>query len=280
MQKKCNDLYDQNFYAKECVMIPKAFETIVEKHYAALDNIAARTNEIASAYSPDGVMGSRPCIRTASGRPPEEIRFYEPDCIEYRQEPSLINQEALRQITALPYTQAFSPSSVLGYDGVLDNINTRSREGNLLDGNITPNFGSGSGGTNPTNPGTGVDLKSIEGNYKQIATNIGVIIRLYDTARLAYASSTSVCKVLPVATRRAAVEKIDQNKNTYVAYLTNLKSLWDAAVAKPRENHAELITKVNFDLKDKYDQKAIDAVYDAVKKLLQTCVDANSGAGT
>jgi hypothetical protein len=93
-------------------------------------------------------------------------------------------------------------------------------------------------------------------------------------ARLAYASSSSVCKSLPVATRRTAVERIDQNKKTYTDYLSNLKKMWDAAVAKPRENHSDLIVKINFDLKDKYNQQEIDKVYEAVKKLLQTCVDA------
>lgn len=276
-QKYCNSMYERNLFPRECLLVPKAFEVITEKYYAAKENIERGQNDTRNAFGPNDVMGARPCVETASGRPPEEVRFYEPDCIRYRQEPSIINQEALRQITALPYTQAFSPSSVLGFDGVLDNINTRTREGNLVDPNISSNFGSNTGGTgNPIN--TGTDLKGVEENYKKISTNIGVIIQLYDVARLAYASSTSVCRSLPVTTRREAVTRIDANKKTYLDYLTGLKGLWDAAVAKPREDHSNLIVKINFDLKDKYSQSEIDKVYDAVKKLLQTCVDAKTPA--
>ena len=149
---------------------------------------------MAAEFAKSPVIGSRPCIETASGRSPEEVKFYEPDCINYRVEPYTINQEALKQITALPYTQAFSPSSVLGTDGVLDNIGTRSREGNLLDGNISPTFGrtSGTGGTGGT-PGTD-GLKSVEESYKKLFANVGVIVQLYDVASVAYASSTSVWK--------------------------------------------------------------------------------------
>lgn len=276
-QEYCNSMYEKNFYPRECILVPKAFDVITEKYYAARDNVDRALNDIGKEFANSPVMGARPCVETASGRSPEEVKFYEPDCIRYRQEPSIINQEALRQITALPYTQAFSPSSVLGFDGTLDNINTRTREGNLVDPNISPNFGSNANGTgNPVTPGT--DLKSVEENYKKIATNIGVIVQLYDVARLAYASSTSVCKSLPVATRRGAVEKIDANKKTYLDYLTELKKMWDSAVALPRENHSNLIVKINFDLKDKYNQQEIDKVYEAVKKLLQVCVDANSPA--
>lgn len=278
-QAYCNEMYELNLYPKECILVPKAFDVIVEKYYLARENIERAQNDTLAAFGQNDVMGARPCVETASGRSPEEVRFYEPDCTRYRQEPSLVNQEALRQITALPYTQAFSPSSVLGFDGVLDNINTRTRDGNLVDPNISPTFGSSNGPAGGTATGgvnTGSDLKGIEDNYKKISTNIGVIVQLYDVARLAYASSTSVCKSLPITTRRTAVEKIDSNKKTYVDYLTELKRLWDAAVAAPRENHSNLITKVNFDLKDRYGQDEINKVYDAVKKLLQTCVDANS----
>jgi hypothetical protein len=95
-------------------------------------------------------------------------------------------------------------------------------------------------------------------------------------AFFAYSSSTSVCKNLPVATRQSAVVKIESNKKTYTDYLTNLKQLWDAALARPREDNSALITKINFDLKDKYSQSEIDKVYDAVKKLLQTCIDSRT----
>jgi hypothetical protein len=275
-KKKCAEYYDKGFLARECVMPSKPFQDIVDKYYEAKDRIAQGQNQLAQGFNPNGVMGSRPCTETFSGRAPEEVPFYDADCVRYRIEPSVVNEEALRQIAALPYTQAFSPSSVLGYDGVLDNINTRTREGNLVDPNIAPNFGSQSGGTNGGVVNTGTDLKSVEENYKKIATNIGVIIQLYDVARLAYSSSTSVCKNLPVATRQSAVVKIESNKKTYTDYLTNLKQLWDAALARPREDNSALITKINFDLKDKYSQSEIDKVYDAVKKLLQTCIDSRT----
>lgn len=275
-QKYCNSMYERGLYPRECILVPKAFDVIIEKYYTARDNIERAQNDLTYAFRSSDIMGARPCVETASGRPPEEVRFYEPDCIRYRQEPSVINQEALRQITSLPYTQAFSPSSVLGFDGILDNINTRTRDGNLVDPNISPTFGStnGTGGGTGGGTNTGTDLKNVEENYKKIATNIGVIVQLYDVARLAYASSTSVCKSLPVTTRREAVTRIDSNKKTYVDYLTELKKMWDDAVAKPRENHSNLIVKINFDLKDRYNQQEIDKVYSAVKKLLQTCVDA------
>ncbi len=277
-QAKCNEYYDKyQFYPRECIFVAKRFEVITTKYYEAKDRVEQNQNKTAVEFARGGGMiGSRPCIETASGRSPEEVKFYEPDCINYRQEPLVVNQEALKQITALPYTQAFSPSSVLGTDGVLDNIGTRSREGNLLDGNISPTFGrtSGTGGTGGT-PGTD-GLKSVEESYKKLFANVGVIVQLYDVASVAYASSTSVCKNLPVSTRREAVTRMEANKKTYVDYLTALKAKWDAAAAKPRENHSSLITQINFDLKDRFSQREIDRVYESVKKLLQTCVDASS----
>ena len=277
-QSKCNEYFDKyQFYPRECIFVAKRFEVITTKYYEAKDRVEQNQNKTAVEFARGGGMiGSRPCIETASGRSPEEVKFYEPDCINYRQEPLVVNQEALKQITALPYTQAFSPSSVLGTDGVLDNIGTRSREGNLLDGNISPTFGrtSGTGGTGGT-PGTD-GLKSVEESYKKLFANVGVIVQLYDVASVAYASSTSVCKNLPVATRREAVTRMEANKKTYVDYLTALKAKWDAAAAKPRENHSSLITQINFDLKDRFSQREIDRVYESVKKLLQTCVDAST----
>lgn len=273
MRRYCDDYYqNKNFVPKECWMVPRAFETIVTSYDQARNNIQERVQDL--NFNSDGVMGARPCIRTASNRPPEEVKFYEADCLEYRQEPSIVNQEALRQITALPYTQAFSPSAVLGFDGVLDNINTRTREGNLIDSSIAPNLGSNSGGVGGGTVDNGIDLKALENNYKQITANIGVITQLYDAATLAYASSTSLCKVLPVTTRNEAVRRITENKKTYTDYLADLKTKWENAIAKPRENHTDLIIKVNFDLKDKYNQAEIDRVLKAVKELLQVCVDA------
>lgn len=294
-KRNCNQMWDQGFYGLECIMVEKPFTTLVNTYEASRNRLEVAQNDIIRQYQKSDVMGARPCVETASGRPPEEVRFYEPDCVRWRQEPSIVNQEALRQITALPYTQAFSPSSVLGYDGIIDNINTRARDGNLVTPDISSTFGSsvgaggGTGGTGGTGTGTGrpgggtptvndnPDLKNVEANYRQITTNIGVIVRLYDVTRLAYASSTSVCRSLPVATRREAINRMDANKRTYTDYLANLKRMWDAAVARPRENHTQLIVKVNFDLKDKYNQTEIDKVYEATRKLLQVCVDAKNG---
>lgn len=138
------------------------------------------------------------------------------------------------------------------------------------------------GGANPAGGGNGgafnvngvTSIKSVEENYKKLVANVGVIVTLYEVAKVAYASSTSVCGVLPVTTRSQTLEKIESAKKSYTDYLEGLNQAWERASSSPRENHTDLITRVNFDIKDKYNQTLVNQVYDAVKSLLQACVTA------
>jgi hypothetical protein len=204
------------------------------------------------------------------------------DCADYREEPAIINQEILKQIASLPYTQAYSPAAELGTDQAINNINNRVRSGNLVDPDISLNLGSvAAGGSNPLTGGggtTGTNLKSVEANYNKLQSNVKVITTLYDVAKEAYASTTSVCKVLPVEGRAKTIEKIDNANKSYKDYSTALTAVWTAANKKPNENHLNLVTQINFDLKDKYNQLLIDKVLESVNALLKTCLDASAKA--
>lgn len=283
----CNEAYRKGRNPDECIMVPYAEDIIKEAVYTAKNRIEQGQSDIKGEFfRGNGVFASRPCTKTASGRDPSEIKFYEADCISYRQDPTLINQENLRQIVSLPYTQAYSPSSVLGADQVINNINTRIRQGNLNDPDISSNFGSiQAGGANPITGGGGGstgtgDLASVDANFKKLISNIDVITNLYEVGRLAYASTTSVCRVLPVATRNSTIQKVDAAKKTYTDYKADMIAKYTAAQKTPKESHTALIIQINFDLKDKVNQQLIDKVYDSVKALLQTCVTAAGGATT
>jgi hypothetical protein len=283
--KACEDYYGQGFVPIDCLLVPTAFDVQTTAYDYVKNKIDLRQNEIGLEFlKGNGVMGSRPCVKTTDGSDPKDVPWYDSrKCAEYKVQPSLINQEVLKQITALPFTQAYSPASVLGSDGVINNINTRVREGNLIDPDISTNFGSiQGGGTNPITgvgggtPVNGTDLASVEPNYNMLVRNLDAIIKLYDVGRLAYASSTSVCKRLPVSTRSQVVAKIDASKKTYTDYKTDLQKKWTDAKAKPRENHNSLVVQINFDLRDKFNQKALDDVKNAIMTLLQSCVNASS----
>jgi hypothetical protein len=252
-----------------------------DAYYAAKNRVAKSQDDLNTEFNQNGgVIGSRTCTRTQSGQDPTTVKFYEADCLSWKSDPVLINQEILRQITALPYTQAYSPASELGVDQSIANINTRIRNGNLIDPDISSNFGSiGGGGTNPTGGSgggvnTGTNIATVEPNYKKILSNIGVITTLYDVGKAAYASTTSVCRTIPVESRSLTIQRIETSKKSYTDYATSLTNQWNAALKTPNENHLNLVTQINFDLKDKYNQELINKVYDAVKALLQTCADA------
>lgn len=282
--KKCDQARASGRNPIECIPTMMANEDMMTSEYfAAEKRIAARQTGLARDFADgNGVIGKRTCTETYSGADPTQVNWYDKDCnpTSVKSQPSLINQEVLRQITALPFTQAYSPANVLGADPAIGNINSRIQSGNLIDPDISPSFGSASqqgGSTGSSGNGT---LKDADANYKKLVSNIEVITTLYDVAKAAYASSTSICKTLPVQTRNDTVTRVDAAKKTYTDYSTNLKAAWDKASSTPNESHINLITQINFDLKDKYTQTLITQVYDAVKSLLQACATAASSAPT
>jgi hypothetical protein len=279
----CNGQFDKGRMPIECINIPHNEDIIKEQVYDAQNRIKTGQIKIATEFANgQGVIGSRPCTKTFSGNDPTNVFYRDPDCADYKTQPALINQEVLKQITALPYTTAYSQASELGVDQTINNINTRIRNGNLVDSDISTNFGSvSSGGSNPLGSSggaitSGTDMKTVEPNYNKIISNIKVITTLYDVGKAAYASSTSACKAVPVESRALTIQRIDDAKKSYTDYAADLTTKWTNAVKTPNENHLPLVTQINFDLKDKYNQDLINKVYDAVKALLQTCVDANS----
>ncbi len=282
LSRECEELWSIGKNPPQCWTALDAGQIITRGVLAAEERLARGQLEIKSQFK-DGVMGSRPCVETASGKDPSEVKFYEADCTRYRQEPVLVNQEVLRQITSLPYTQAFSPSSVLGADGVINNIGDRVRNGNLIDPDIASNFGSASGGAG-TNPGGtvagGADLKAAQKNYDTLVSNLDLIVLYFDSGKALYASSTAACRFLPVQTRAATIKSFDTSKKTYTDYRDKLKTTWANALKTPNESHIDLITQINFQLKDKLNQTEILKVRDVVKDLLQKCADAASSART
>lgn len=277
---KCDQYYAKGRTPDFCMTVPLDEDIIIDSVLSAKSRIDSNQGKIGGEFDAgNGVIGSKPCTKTFSGADPTNMFYKNPDCADYKQQPALINQEVLKQITALPYTQAYSPANILGTDQSIDNISTRIQNGNLIDQNISPNFGSmgnNAGGNSGGNISS--DLVSIQANYNKILSNIKVITLLYDTGKAAYASSTSACKSLPVQSRNATIAKIDAAKQTYVAYQTQLTNAWNAAVKTPNESHINLITQINFDLKDHYNQDLISQVYTAVQNLLKVCV--NQGTST
>ncbi len=279
---KCNQALESHTPI-ECLGIPLT-EQVIKSNVEKIQN-SINSNQIAVKSEFDrgnGVIASKPCTKTFSGNDPTGLFYKDKDCADYKIQPAIITQEVLKQITSLPYTQAYSPASELGVDQAINNISTRIQNGNLVDPNISIGFGSvSSGGTSPIGGGiinNGTDMKTAEPNYNKIISNIKVITTLYDVAKTAYASSTSVCKAIPVQTRSQTIQRIDSAKKTYADYATGLTNSWNQAVKTPNENHLNLVAQINFDLKDKYNQDLINKVYDAVKALLQSCVDASSRA--
>jgi len=281
--KKCNDAYEQGRNPVECLLVPKTEEIIKQNYYEAEQRVQYNQQSLENEFTRgNGLIASRPCTATASGKNPAEVKFYEADCISYHTDPLAANLESYKQIIALPYTQAYSPSSVLSNDANIDNINIRVREGNIGDPDISSNFGSISGGG--TNPITGVggtggtggdDLATLEASYNKLVANLKIINDLYEVGKLAYASTTSACRVLPVQTRSSRITELNAAQKTYTDYKDAVTKGVEAARKTPKESHTNLITKLNFDLRDKVNQELINKVYEAIKKLLQICADAN-----
>lgn len=286
--KKCNDIWAKGRNPDECVPFMTSSEDIITtKYFAARDRILGNQQALAKEFQDNGgVIGVRTCTKTYDNTDPSQVKWYQKNCSDFSSQPVLVTQEILKQITSLPFNQAFSPAAELGTDQNINNILTRAQTGNLIDPNISSNFGSVTGGSGATGRTTGgttggsVDLSTVQPNYNKLLANIKVITTLYDVAHAAYASSTSVCKVIPVQTRSATVARVDAAEKTYTDYATDLTSQWNQAQKTPNENHLDLVTRINFDLKDKYNQELINKVYDAVKALLQTCVDASAKAQT
>ncbi len=281
--EKCNQALETHTPI-ECMGVPLTEQAIKSNVQKIQNGISTNQLIIQTEFQNNGgVIASRPCTKTFSGKDPKGVFYKDPDCADYKIQPAIINQEVLKQIAALPYTQAYSQASELGVDQAINNISTRIQNGNLVDPDVSTGFGSISGGGgNPTGGGgsigNGTDMSSVAPNYNKILTNIKVINTLYDVARAAYASSTSVCKSIPVQTRSQTIARVDSAKKSYTDYATALTNQWNQAVKTPNENHLNLVTQINFDLKDKYNQDLINKVYDAVKALLQSCVDASSRA--
>lgn len=285
LNKFCNEEFKKDRTPIVCITAPHDEKIIKEQVRLSLSRVNASQEKLNAAFRDgDGIIGSRPCIKTYSGADPSGVFYLNRDCADHKEEPAIINQEVLKQIAALPYTQAYSPAAELGTDQAINNINSRVRSGNLVDPDISTNFGSVSGGgTNPISGGgnnAGTDLKAVEANYKKLLDNVKVITTLYDVAKEGYASTTSDCKFLPVETRAKTIEKIDAANDTYKNYSKALTAVWTAANKKPKENHLSLVTQINFDLKDKYNQLLIDKVLESVRALLKPCVDAANRAST
>lgn len=279
--QKCASIRAQGLMTTDCIMVPTKGDIELQAVYAAKNRVGKNQSGISAQFqNGNGVIGSKTCTHSKSGADPSTLKWTDDDCDTYKLQPALINQEILKQVTALPYTQAYSPANVLGSDQSINNISTRILKGNLVDPNVSSNFGSvTNGGTDPNGGGitNGTDMTSVTPNYKKILSNIGVITTLYDVANAYYSSSTSACVKIPATTRSGTILKIAAAKKTYTDYATDLTNKWNAAVAKPNENHLDLVTKINFDLKDTYNQTLINSVYTAVKALLQTCADVANG---
>lgn len=282
----CNDELNKGHTPIECVNYDvQAEKYITDKYYNLRDDLDSKINKLNNQFFQNGgIIGQRPCTKTVDGSDPTNVPWYDKNCLEFIEQPVEVTKSVLNQISSLPYTQAFSPAAEFGVDQNINNLNTRFQNGNLIDPNISTSFGStgGGGGTNPTVNPYAQNLKDAGPNLQKILTNIKVITTLYDVTRAAYASSsaTSVCKNMPVASRKSTISKIDTAKKTYTDYASAITKAWNEALKTPNENHMTLVTQINFDLKDKYSQDNINQVYDATKKLLQACVDAQGNGGS
>jgi hypothetical protein len=67
---------------------------------------------------------------------------------------------------------------------------------------------------------------TVEPNYRKLLTNIETITTLYDVTREAYASSTSVCKNIPVTARSQTLEKVAAARKSFADYATALTAQW------------------------------------------------------
>lgn len=279
----CNKEFDKGRMRPECILVPKSYEVIKESYQAARDRIEVNQASLATEFANGkGVVGSRRCLKTIDGSDPSELSWPDKKCVDWKISPAIENEEVLKQIISLPFTQAFSPSAVLGSDGVINNIGDRVRAGNLLDPDISSNFGSVTGGgSNPLTSGVGSvgtgNLKDVEANYKKLIANIDAVTNLLEAGRLFYASTTSPCaKNLSVQVRALSLSKITTSKTSFENYKKSLAEQWEKALKTPNENHSDLIVKINFDLKDKHNQKEIDDVLALVQAYLKNCLTKTS----
>ncbi len=263
-------------------------EIIRQGFQSAQLTIASEQSHIQSISDRSGgLQPTRICRQTRNGANPATVDPLKPECLYYEETPIFFAQEAVRNIIALPYNQAFSAAGILGPDGGLANISTRVREGNLFDENMTSNFGSQSGqsGGSPTGGagnvlgnldtgGSAAELEGVKANYIKLIGNLNVAIDLYEAAKTYYASTTSPCVKLPVANRASTITAITKAQKIFKDYKTNIEAAYEKEVGNPTQNHTAFINKVNTDLRDNINQAVLDTVLDAVKQVLQVCVDA------
>lgn len=270
LTKFCIDKWSQGSYPSDCYLVPGKLDVAQDAYMNAKNRLQTAQSGFASeAAQNKGIIASRRCTETYSKKDPTQVKFTDPDCKSWDKQPVLVNEETLKQITALPYTQAYSPANVLGADPTINNISTRVQNGNLVDPNISSNLGStGSGGQNGGggNSGGGTDLGSAKANYDKIMANIGMVLLWYDVGR---AQLSKNCTTTPITTRAAGIKALDDAKKPINAYKTDLAAKWEKANKTPKENHLDLIVQINFDLKDKYNQDLIDKVKDAVVEVVK-----------
>lgn len=284
--KKCSDEAKSGSLSFQCFTTASYWSMenrIIDKYNIDQSEIGFELAATIDEYKLNGITGTRTCSKTKSGAAPTSVKWSDNDCIEYDKSSPLVSQEALKQIVALPYNQALSPAGIFGLDQSLDNINTRTRQGNLIDPDIGSNFGSATGknngtGVGNTSPGgptiAAGNLKDTEPAYLKLLSNLNVIDKLYSAASAAYGSSTAICAKLPVTTRAAQINSIKTTQTAYNAYRDDLIKRWNKASSTPMENHNDLLVQITFDLKDKVNQELINKVLEAVKKMIQNCVDA------
>ena len=282
--QRCNQAREQGRNPIECITAPTAEDIILAGYENSRSRIETEQTELENEFvRGNGVIGNRRCTVTASGAAPATVPFYSPDCLSYNTEPGVLTEEALRQVVALPYNQAFSDTAVLGTDEVLNNISTRVGEGNLIGQYNGANFtstvntgGSGIGGpgTSPTGPvaTSSTYLASIEANYKKILQNVGTMISLYAAADAYYASSTTPCAKMPVATRSTIItNNIRKPKTGFETYRDTLIRLWNSALRNPNTINTELIVYVNTQARDGFNQPKVEEVYNNVRQIFQAC---------
>jgi hypothetical protein len=234
-------------------------------------NSGAAAGEVYIKSIPTGLAAPRYCTETYSGADPEGVKWDDEDCKpdSVKEEPIVVTQEKVKQLVNAPYNQAFSPSSQLGLDGGLSNINQRVQNGTVFNKNIGSNFGSGTGNA------TG-DIKEQEKNKNALINNISLAIEIEKALIALEASSTSPCFYVPVATRVAVIAEATANITEYTKAINEVNAKWDYVVKNPQLDHTNFFINMSMQLANKWNKDFIQKLVDKFKEKAQACIDAKT----
>jgi hypothetical protein len=202
--------------------------------------IAQKKSTVVNDYNRTGVVGLYLCKKTYSGKDESKVRWYESDCKEWtNSKPAeLVLAENKKAFVDLPFDVLLGPPGVLGEDKEITNIVNRLNSGvagempweqqgiysNFAQSNggnpYFANVNTGGGGNNlgittgvGTNGGTSInEIKSASQTKDEILKNLNLTIAMYNLAKTYYASTTSLCAVLPLAKRVETIAKIEEAK--------------------------------------------------------------------